>query len=336
MKNPKMKNARMNTPRMKHHTARIPATLAVLVLLFFALPAWATSLSVDEYRQQVRDLAEKVESLEAHPENAGQVESAVPDHVTVSTAAGEVTVSYRDLKNDLAVFSKAEADKRAGLLHQVKNYVQALNAEAEAYAKNETAPALARDKLNNILAQREFHNVRGPSAKDVLMSRIYRWLSRILSKLFVRATSRFEWLQILVYVLVAAALILLAVWTIRRLRRPRDELPQREIVPFSPSAKGWRRWLAEARALAQQQDWRNAIHLAYWAGIAFLEEGGTWKPNRARTPREYLHLLGTRASQYQALSALTRKFEVVWYGDRAAGESDFKETLGQLERLGCR
>lgn len=321
---------------MKHHTARISATLAVLVLLFFALPARATSLSVAEYRQQLHDLAEKVESLEAHPELAGQVESAVPDHVTVSTAAGETTVSYQDLKNDLTVFSKAGAEKRPGLLHQIKSYVQALNTAAEAYDKNGTDPSLARDKLNGILSRHEFHNVQGPSAKDLLLSRIYRWLSRILSKLFVRGGARFDWLQLLVYVLVGAALILLAVWTIRRLRRPREELPQREIVPFSPSAKGWRSWLAEARALAQQQDWRNAIHLAYWAGISFLEEGGTWKPNRARTPREYLRLLGTRASQYQALAALTRKFEVVWYGDRTAGELDFQETLGQLERLGCR
>jgi hypothetical protein len=319
---------------MKYHMARISVTLAIL--LFVALPAGATSLSVAEYRQQLHDLAEKVESLEAHPEEAGQVESTVPDNVTVSTTGGEVTVSYRDLRNDLAVFSKADAEKRPALLHQIKNYVQTLNAQAEAYDKSGTDPERANGKLKDILSRREFHSVRGPSAKDLLLARIYRWLSRILGKAFTLGTSNFSWLQIVIYLLVTAALTLLAVWTIRRLRRPRDELPQREIVPFSPSAKGWRRWLAEARALAQQQDWRNAIHLAYWAGISFLEENGTWKPNRARTPREYLRLLGTRAAQYQALAALTRKFEVVWYGDRAAGEKDFQETLGQLERLGCR
>jgi hypothetical protein len=33
---------------------------------------------------------------------------------------------------------------------------------------------------------------------------------------------------------------------------------------------------------------------------------------------------------------LTRKFELVWYGHREAAESDFQETLGQLEKLGCR
>jgi hypothetical protein len=326
---------------MKRFMARISAArgvvgLALLVPFLFPLPARATSLSVTEYRQQLHDLAERVASLEAHPEEAGQVETTVPDQVAVSTKAGEITVSYHDLRNDLAVFSKADAEKRPALLRQIKDYVETLNAEAEAYDQREADTTLAHSKLKDILSRREFHSVQGPSAKDLLLSKLYRWLSRVLDKLSIRGGSRFDWLELLVYALVAAALTLLAVWTIRRLRRPRDELPPREIVPFSPSAKGWRRWLAEARALAQQQDWRNAIHLAYWAGISFLEESGTWKPNRARTPREYLRLLGTRAAQYQALAALTRKFEVVWYGDRAAAEADFQETLGQLERLGCR
>ena len=118
--------------------------------------------------------------------------------------------------------------------------------------------------------------------------------------------------------------------------RPEDAPAEREIIPFAPSARSWRSWLAEAREAADRQNWRNAIHLAYWAGISFLESGGAWKPNRARTPREYLRLLSSRNPKHPALSALTRKFELVWYGDRAAVETDFQETLGQLERLGCR
>jgi hypothetical protein len=120
------------------------------------------------------------------------------------------------------------------------------------------------------------------------------------------------------------------------LRRPQEDLPQREIIPFAPSARSWRAWLADARAQAQQEDWRNAIHLAYWAGISYLEEHGAWKPNRARTPREYLRLIGKAASQYPVLAALTRKLEIVWYGYGTAAEADFHEALGQLEKLGCR
>jgi hypothetical protein len=36
------------------------------------------------------------------------------------------------------------------------------------------------------------------------------------------------------------------------------------------------------------------------------------------------------------LDALTRRFEVVWYGQGDAGADDFAATLVQLERLGCR
>jgi hypothetical protein len=139
----------------------------------------------------------------------------------------------------------------------------------------------------------------------------------------------------IVYTLVGLAVLLMVLWTVRNLRRKEEDAP-REIMPFAPSAKNWRTWLAEARQSAEAQDWRNAIHLAYWAGISSLEAGGAWKPNRARTPREYLRLLGTRSPNHRPLTALTRKFEVVWYGKRDAGEADFQETLVQLEQLGCR
>src|SRR5262249_37979812 len=190
-------------------------------------------------------------------------------------------------------------------------------------------------KLNEILARREFRKVKGPDVKDALLARIFRWLSRILRS-FVRAGANFDLVRLFIYLLVAAAAILLLTWTVRRLGRAQEDLPQREIIPFSPSARSWRAWLADARARAQEQDWRNAIHLAYWAGISYLEEHGAWKPNRARTPREYLRLIGNRAAPYPALAALTRKLELVWYGFGSAAASDFDEILGQLEKLGCR
>jgi hypothetical protein len=143
-------------------------------------------------------------------------------------------------------------------------------------------------------------------------------------------------MRLIIYLLVGAAATLLLLWTIRRLRRPQEELPEREIIPFAPSARSWRAWLADARTQAQKEDWRNAIHLAYWAGISYLEEHGAWKPNRARTPREYLRLIGKAAAQYPVLAALTRKLEIVWYGYGTAAEADFHEALGQLEKLGCR
>ncbi|MGA2346756.1 MAG: DUF4129 domain-containing protein, partial [Candidatus Sulfotelmatobacter sp.] len=101
------------------------------------------------------------------------------------------------------------------------------------------------------------------------------------------------------------------------------------------SAKEWAIWLSEARGAAAKGEWRDAIHLAYWAGISFLERQGTWKPDRARTPREYLRLLSSSSEHRETLTALTRIFELAWYANRGASERTFSQTLEELEKLGC-
>jgi hypothetical protein len=321
---------------MKFHRAISPALFFMLLACLCVPAACAASVSVADYQQQMRDISQKVEALTLHPEQAGRLVAEIPDQVIVTGSSGEVNVNYKSLKDDLAAFSLASPEKRPALLGKIQNYVRALNQAAAAYEKPGADLSQAHGKLGQILSRHEFNKVKGPSAKDALLARVYRWLSRILRKFRISKGSQFDWLQLFIYLLVGAAVTLLLVWTIRRLRRPTEELRDREIIPFAPSARSWRTWLAEARALAAQQDWRNAIHLAYWAGISYLEEHGAWKPNRARTPREYLRLIGTRAAQYPVLAALTRKLEFVWYGYGAAQESDFAETLGQLEQLGCR
>ena len=321
---------------MKRRCAINSILLPALLACFCVPMACAESISVAEYRQQLRDMAQKVDALKADPGQAGKLVSEIPDTVSVTTSSGEVNVNYKPLKADLTTFSHAEEEKRAPALNHIQNYVQALTNEADAYDSAGTNLSAAHDKLTAILARKEFNKVRGPNAKDAVLARIFRWIARHLGGLKIGGNSTFDLFRGLIYLLVAIAATFLLIWTIRRLRRPQEELPQREIIPFSPSARSWRAWLAEARDLAQQQDWRNAIHLAYWAGISYLEEHGAWKPNRARTPREYLRLIGSRAAQYPVLAALTRKLEHVWYGYGEAAQSDFHETLSQLEKLGCR
>lgn len=308
----------------------------LLALVSFCPVAAHASISIAEYKHQLDDIAQKVDALKDDPNQAGKLVTEIPDTVSVATDSREINVRFKTLKDDLAAFSNADEEKRASLLPQLQNYLQQLVAAAESYDHSGTDISAARDKLNTILARREFNKVRGPSAKDAFLAKIYRWLARILNKLGSRAGANFAGTRLIIYLLVAAAAILILIWTIRRLRRPQEEPVQREIIPFAPSAKSWRAWLTEARALAQHQDWRNAIHLAYWAGISYLEEHGAWKPNRARTPREYLRLIGARAAQYSVLAALTRKLEYAWYGYGEVAESDFNEALGQLEKLGCR
>ncbi|HYL92542.1 MAG TPA: DUF4129 domain-containing protein [Alphaproteobacteria bacterium] len=323
---------------MKYRIALL-AGYSLLVLGFVAgLPAPAASLTLAEYQQQLRDFSAQIDALGAHPEQAGQVATGIPDGVTVTAGGGEHPVNYKYLKNDLAIFSGADAEKQKALLEQLQRYIHSLEKEAQTYETEASDAAASRARLNTILARREFRSVGGPSAWEILANKIFRWLDRMFSWLFRLGGKGRVVSNALIYVLVGAAFLVLSIWILRRFsKRNQEEFLPREIIPFAPSSRSWRTWLAEARHLAEKQDWRGAIHLAYWAGISFLEERGAWKPNRARTPREYLRLVnaGGQRHQYAPLSDLTSKFEVVWYGQRNAAEPDFQETIRQLARLGC-
>ena len=138
--------------------------------------------------------------------------------------------------------------------------------------------------------------------------------------------------NLLVYTLITIAVVVLGLWTYRSLARTAaidSVVPDR--VPVS--AKAWPLWLNDAQAAAALGEWREAIHLAYWCGVSYLETRGTWRPDRARTPREYLRLMPPSHAHRQTLSALTRSFELVWYGTDRADAHTFKEALAHLEKL---
>lgn len=302
------------------------------------LPVAAEPLSLAEYRQRLSSLETRVDALTDHPELAVEIVNELPEDESVSAGEREIAVSYRELKGDLVKLAGAEASQRQRLTAQIRSYVKSLAEEAAAYSEPAAGGQHSRARLEEILARREFKSVqRKADYFDTWKARFFRWLSRVLGRLFLSAVRPgFGVTQVLVYGAVGVAIAMLLIWTVSRLRRPEEDFGPREIIPFSPSARGWRAWLNDSRERAQQKDWREAIHLAYWAGIAFLEAQGAWKPNRARTPREYLRLVAAWTPQHQPLEALTRKFELVWYGALPAGETDFQETMGELERLGCR
>jgi hypothetical protein len=314
---------------------RKASLLLAACFLCSAALAESAGITVVVYRQQLAQLSYKVESLAKHPEQAGAIEAEIPASVTVKTSSGEITVQNQHLKDDLATLSKAGGEKQTALLHQIATHVQELQEEAAAFEQTGPDTADASRKLNEILARKEFRRIHEPTLMEIIRARVNRWLRRFLSRLHAPRSS-FQWIQNAIWGLIGAVILVLVVWTIRRLMRPEEAPAVREIIPFSPSARSWSAWLKDARESAAKQDWRNAIHLAYWAGISYLESSGAWKPNRSRTPREYLRLLSSRNPRYPILSALTRRFEIVWYGQTPACEVDFQETLTQLEKLGCR
>jgi hypothetical protein len=187
--------------------------------------------------------------------------------------------------------------------------------------------------LTEILARHEFNQVRGPTWWDRLKYRIIMWIFRVLSRFFGNSAAPTVG-KVLVWALVAIAVIVVAFFVYRAMKqgtRIESVIPQVEPV----SAKGWHIWLQEAQAAAARGNWREAVHLAYWAGISFLEHSGMWKPDQARTPREYLRLLPAESNVRSTLSALTRRLEETWYGNHQAQPETFIEVSKLLESLGC-
>jgi len=312
--------------------------IVLAVVLAGAVSASAEGISPAEYRRQLQDFTTKIKQVEENPERAGSLEAEIPGQISVTEGGREYTVHYDWLKKDIKQFQNADPPKRVAFLSQAERRLHLLDEQAKAYEATSADASPARQKLGEILARREFRTVHGPTMAQIWTEKILRWIERWLNRRhFIRGNSGRTLLEVLVYIVVAVVFAALAVWITRQFSHPQPEAAPREIIPFAPSARSWRSWLAEARERAAQEDWRNAVHLAYWAGISFLEERGAWRPDRARTPREYLRLFRPRDSHSQeALAALTRGFEVTWYGRRAAASANFAEALRELEKLGCR
>ena len=288
----------------------------------------APALSVPEYVAQIDHTLAELDSLSDNPERARSVADSLPASWTVSDGNKTFTVPTDWLRSELRKEQKPDS------LKTVRERLRGMRAAAQAYSSPAGDNSAQRTAINSILARREFRNVHGPSFWDQLKRRVAEWLFRLLGR--VIGSSAFPTVtRVVVWSIVGIAVLFVA-WAVFRAIRRNAGLESIVIPVEAISAKEWTVWLSEARAAAARGDWREAIHLSYWAGISLLESRGMWRPDRARTPREYLRLLPAESEHHPALKALTRRFEVVWYGHSMADEQAYSQTLTELEKLGCR
>ncbi len=231
-------------------------------------------------------------------------------------------------------FEKLQKDPATSVRDGILQRLSAMKADAAAFQNAPPDTQAAHQKLNEILARSEFHQVHGATWWDRFWFRVRMWIYRTLSQMFGSSSAPTVG-RLFVWTLVGIAVLALAYFVFRTIRQnARLESIMLEVLPVS--AKQWRVWLKEAREAAAKGLWRDAVHLAYWGGISFLEESGMWRPDQARTPREYLRLLPADSQHRATLKDLTRRLEVTWYGNEAAGPDTFSATVANLEELGCR
>lgn len=296
----------------------------------------ATSLTFEEYQSELSRIDNGLQSLPEHPEGANDLRRSVPEKWQVRTPSGDFEIDNSELREKLQMYTD-ESARRAEVLPEMELKIEAAIAGAKDF--NGPVDSTARGKLDSILEGREFRGVaksQSPAekVKDWLMARVIR----ILSKLFRVAFSHPQASKIFLWSLIGALVLAFCAWIVVLLRSSTEDqyTYPRDGDSFLPSSRHWQQWLSEARQAADRGEWRSAVHLAYWGGISYLESSGAWKPDRARTPREYLRLLKESNLARPALDALTRQFEFIWYAQQPASGEDFQFSLAQLEKMGCR
>jgi hypothetical protein len=180
--------------------------------------------------------------------------------------------------------------------------------------------------MRQILAGRDFRHLEAPTARDSWLEKIGNWLNALLNSV-AEFGARAAWIGRLIVGGFILAVCVGLVWGLLQLeRRWRIRLVPDQTGPASgaASARDWQLWLEDARKAAAAGLWREAIHFVYWAAISRLESRRLWPADRARTPREYLALVGPGDPRKPSLATLTRSFEHTWYGGRTAAESDYR------------
>jgi len=252
------------------------------------------------------------------------------------TASGQTFhLSNLELQHELReIAAKTDKDTQGARLKVFQNGLRQRLTGLDVYERS--VDPTAKPKLREIMQHGEFRHV----GKQDAMALLQEWAFRLLEKLFSRIfkdTSR-----VVLGAKIVAWSLCIAVggfifWKLYRwAMRERPPEAVREVIPFAPSAKNWRDWLGEARAAVARGDLREAVHTGYWAAISHLESSGAWRPDRARTPREYLRLISQGNPARPLLADITRDFEVIWYGNRLPAFSEWESFLTKVERIGCR
>ncbi|HUI83233.1 MAG TPA: DUF4129 domain-containing protein [Candidatus Binatia bacterium] len=307
--------------------------IARFILLLSLLPSMALAteppLTLAQYIQQLEQLRQTAGSARDSAATLA-IAQTLPDHWLIQSDGRVFHVSTGGVAPALNDYAK---QRTAANLAAVTSYIDLQLADARGMEAAKADDSAERAKLAEILARREFHDVRGETWYDRWKRAAQRWLGVLLERMLT--SSAFPVVsKVIIWSLLGLAVAVAAFWVVRNYRQG-NVYTTFAGAPETVSGKPWRDWQAEARIAAEEGRWRDAVHLSYWAAISFLEGQGLWRPDRARTPREYLRLLPEGDAHRDPLRQLTRNFERIWYGNEAATADSFASAAALLERLGC-
>jgi hypothetical protein len=316
--------------RMTARCTHILAGLLIASCFCLADSGSGNELTVAEYYTELDQLLIAAQQLDSSGRSIPPILKDLPPSWRVRMEQQDFEISAESLRQDVRKFTQ-EGDFSAA--NAIRSRIKRLRDDLDGFETSPQDVSTIREHLTAILARREFRDVRGQTFFDRLAQRLLAIILSLLGLLF-RSSAIPTISKVLVYGLIGLAVLMLGYLAYRQIKSSSE---QENVVPLEVpvSAKSWELWLADARAAAEQDNWRDAVHLAYWAAISFLEHQGTWRPDRARTPREYLRLMSASSEHRETLAVLTQIFELTWYAKRKTDAGTFAQTMQSLERLGC-
>jgi hypothetical protein len=310
-------------------------------------PATYQTVTLAQYENELERLANAFSDLLVHPSGVDAVKQSLPSGWIVDDGRQKHEVSAGWIAEALQISGKKPTDLNTIWMDTAAR-LKVLRADAEGMMDAPAADnrADAKIRLQKILAQREFNQAKGgDSWWSQMWDQVERWIDWLLQHTLGRLLGSGTAKTVAIYILIGVVFLFAAVWIVRGMRT----LVRSETLTVEaafPPGKHWRDWTREATAAASRGDYRAALFAAYWAGVYRLAELGAWKLDRARTPREYLRLIGERAEnelaqqnpvgRELALKDLTHGMEASWYGFLPATQQDYDKAVAHLETLGCR
>jgi hypothetical protein len=310
--------------------------LVAAVLGTAAQPALAAlkSASVAEMRAEV----ERLQGVVAGCVATGGVACAstvVGEDVRVGDPKGGGYEVHWDWLRDALDKSKGlDASKRAEGLRDSGARLTRMYGELGAVQGGQPEFARERSVADAVLALPEFQRKDTTTWWDRVTGFFGAWLAKLLGGI-ARAGAAAPWLgPVVIWTLCLAAAAGLVFFVLRNLQRQRLRI---SLAGAAIAKTAWDReataWATQAEEFGGREEWREAVHCLYWAAIVSLEARRAWRHNPTRTPREYLRLLKPGSVQQRNLRGLTKIFERVWYGLRAAGAEEYAEARGMYEAL---
>jgi hypothetical protein len=297
-------------------------------------PSAGDAIPLDRFLAEIDRLIAGVAAAKT-PAEASPITLRVPHGWQVDVRGQTVEVSGRWLTVALAVAAKNPAAWPA-TRSAIRQRLAGIRTEAADArdSRRGTRRADARAALSSILEQEEFRQSAVSRWRERLQQRIGEWFEDLWSRLGGGPVASRHVAVALAWAATLAALGGLAFFLARTIASRPVAGPLGLDVHGAARPRG-RELALRAVAEAKAGNSREAVRLAYNAALVRLEEQGAWRVDAARTPREYLPMLGASDARHPLMLDLTQRFERIWYGNRAATVDDTPRVTAHLEALGC-